>query len=256
VKSLALVLLTCAALAAQTKSILKAQEAPILKHTVVKAYPHDRQAFTQGLFFMDGQLWEGTGLEGRSAIRRIELATGKVVQSHDIGAQYFGEGLAPVGNQLYELTWRNGLMFVYDKDTMKLQRAFRYKGEGWGLTTDGKRLIMSDGSSALHFLDPATLNRLGTIRVTDRGVEIPRLNELEYIKGEIWANVWQSNRIARIDPKTGRVNSWLDLTGILSPLEATGTDVLNGIAYDAKGDRIFVTGKLWPKLFEIKVAAK
>jgi glutamine cyclotransferase len=243
-------------LAAQTKSTLKAQEAPILKHTVVKAYPHDRQAFTQGLFFMDGQLWEGTGLEGRSAIRRIELATGKVVQSHDIGAQYFGEGLAPVGNQLYELTWRNGLMFVYDKDTMKLQRAFRYKGEGWGLTTDGKRLIMSDGSSALHFLDPATLNRLGTIRVTDRGVEIPRLNELEYIKGEIWANVWQSNRIARIDPKTGRVNSWLDLTGILSPLEATGTDVLNGIAYDAKGDRIFVTGKLWPKLFEIKVAAK
>ncbi len=225
-----------------------------MKHTVVKVYPHDRNAFTQGLFFMDGQLWEGTGLEGKSNIRRVELETGKVLQQHDIGQQYFGEGLAPFGDRLYELTWKNGLMFVYDKKTMQLQRAFRYKGEGWGLTTDGKHLIMSDGSSALQFLDPATMNRLGTIRVTDRGVEIPRLNELEYIKGEIWANVWQSNRIARIDPKTGRVNSWLNLTGILSPVEAGGTDVLNGIAYDAKGDRIFVTGKLWPKLFEIKVA--
>jgi glutaminyl-peptide cyclotransferase len=253
VKSIVLILLASSLSFAQTKAASKAQEAPILKHQVVKVYPHDRQAFTQGLFFMDGQLWEGTGLEGRSSIRRVDLATGKVLQNHDIGQQYFGEGLAPVGNQLYELTWKNGLMFVYDKDTMLLQKAFRYKGEGWGLTTDGKRLIMSDGSSKLTFLEPGTLNNLGTIRVTDRGQEIQRLNELEWIKGEIWANVWQSNRIARIDPKTGRVNSWLLLTGILSPLEAEGTDVLNGIAYDAKGDRIFVTGKLWPKLFEIKV---
>ncbi len=238
---------------AQVKAASTPQEAPILKHQVVKVYPHDRQAFTQGLFFMDGQLWEGTGLEGQSNIRRVDLATGRVIQRHDIGLQYFGEGLAPVGDKLYELTWKNGVMFVYDKATMKLEKAFRYKGEGWGLTNDGKRLIMSDGSSKLTFLDPATLNNLGTIRVTDRGQEIQRLNELEWIKGEIWANVWQSNRIARIDPKTGRVNSWLLLTGILSPLEAEGTDVLNGIAYDAKGDRIFVTGKLWPKLFEIKV---
>jgi glutaminyl-peptide cyclotransferase len=255
VKLLALIVIACPLLA-QIKAASKAQEAPILRHTVVKVYPHDRAAFTQGLFFMDGHLWEGTGLEGRSDIRRVELETGKVLQKHDIGQQYFGEGLAAFGNQLFELTWKNGLMFVYDKTTMELKKAFRYKGEGWGLTTDGKQLIMSDGTSALQFLDPATMNKLGTIRVTDRGFEIQRLNELEYIKGEIWANVWQSNRIARIDPKTGRVNSWLDLRGILSPVEAGGTDVLNGIAYDAKGDRIFVTGKFWPKLFEIKVAAR
>jgi glutamine cyclotransferase len=255
VKYLVLFLLTCAVLLAQSKTIPRS-EAPIVKHQVVKAYPHDRGAFTQGLFFMDGQLWEGTGLEGRSTIRRVELTTGKVVQSHAIGAQYFGEGLAPFGNQLFELTWKDGLMFVYDKTSMQLQKAFRYKGEGWGLTTDGKQLIMSDGSSALQFLEPATMNKVATIRVTDRGKEISNLNELEWIKGEIWANIWQTNLIARIDPKTGRVKSFVNLTGLLSPLEATGTDVLNGIAYDAKGDRIFVTGKLWPKLFEIKVAGK
>ena len=253
-KQFALVLTVCATLPAQTKTISR-NEAPIVKHTVVRSYPHDRQAFTQGLFFMEGQLWEGTGLEGRSSIRRVELETGKVLQNHEIGAQYFGEGLAPFGNQLFELTWKDGMMFVYDKTSMKLQKVYRYKGEGWGLTTDGKQLIMSDGSSALTFLDPATMNKVSTIHVTDRGKEVADLNELEWIKGEIWANIWRTNLIARIDPKTGRIKSFVNLTGLLSPLEAGGTDVLNGIAYDAKGDRIFVTGKLWPKLFEIKVPA-
>ena len=252
-KSLVLFLFTCAAITAQTKTASKGPTAPIAQPQVVKAYPHDRGAFTQGLFFMEGQLWEGTGLEGRSSLRRVELETGKVLQKHDIGAQYFGEGLAPFGNQLFELTWKDGLMFVYDKTTFALQKVFRYTGEGWGLTTDGKQMIMSDGSSSLRFLDPKNMTKIATLNVTDGGREVSQLNELEYIKGEIWANVWQTNLIARIDPKTGHVKSWLNLTGILSPLESGGTDVLNGIAYDAKGDRIFVTGKLWPKLFEIKV---
>lgn len=238
---------------AQPKAVKSSLNAPFLKHQVVKAYPHDRAAFTQGLFFMEGQLWEGTGLEGRSNIRRVELETGKVLQTHPIGAQYFGEGLAPFGNQLFELTWKDGLMFVYDKTTFALQKAFRYTGEGWGLTTDGKQMIMSDGSANLQFLDPKNMSKVATVKVKDGDREVSQLNELEYIKGEIWANVWQTNLIARIDPKTGRVKSWLNLTGLLSPLESAGTDVLNGIAYDAKGDRIFVTGKLWPKLFEIKV---
>ena len=254
-KSLNLFLFTCAAIVAQTKTAAKGPAAPIAQPQVVKAYSHDRGAFTQGLFFMEGQLWEGTGLEGRSSIRRVELETGKVLQKHDIGAQYFGEGLAPFGNQLFELTWKDGLMFVYDKTTFALQKVFRYTGEGWGLTTDGKQMIMSDGTSSLRFLDPKNMTKVSTLKVTDGDREVSQLNELEYIKGEIWANVWQTNLIARIDPKTGRVKSWLNLSGILSPLESGGTDVLNGIAYDAKGDRIFVTGKLWPKLFEIKVAA-
>jgi len=253
VRVLTAFLLASALTLAQTKVVNKSAPAPIFKHRVVKAYPHDRTAFTQGLFFMDGQLWEGTGLEGRSSIRRVELVTGKVLQNHAIDTKYFGEGLAPFGDQLFELTWKNGLMLVYDKTTMALQKAFRYNGEGWGLTTDGKQLIMSDGTSALRFLDPVTMNIDHTVRVTDGGIELSQLNELEYIKGEIWANVWQTEGIARIDPKTGKVNSWVSLKGLLSPLERQGTDVLNGIAYDAKGDRIFVTGKLWPKLFEIKV---
>lgn len=233
----------------------KASFAPVLKHTVVKQYPHDRTAFTQGLFYMDGQLWEGTGLNGQSGIRRVDLNTGRVLQVQPIAREYFGEGLAAFGNQLFQLTWKNGLMFAYDKTTFKLQKAYKYPGEGWGLTTDGKQLIMSNGTSALNFMDPAQdMKRVATVRVTDGGKEIPALNELEWIKGEIWANVWLTNRIARIDPKTGRVKSWLELNGILSPMDSQGVDVLNGIAYDAKTDRIFVTGKLWPKLFEIKVS--
>jgi glutamine cyclotransferase len=248
VKSVLVLILSVACACAQNKAL-----APILKHQVVKVYPHDRQAFTQGLFFMDGQLWEGTGLEGRSSIRRVELATGKVLQTRANGNSYFGEGLAPLGDELFQLTWKNGVMFVYDKKTFELKRAFRYSGEGWGLTTDGKQLIQSDGTSALHFLDPKDLHETATVRVTEAGQEIQLLNELEYIRGEIWANVWQTTRIARIDPKTGHVKSWLDLKGLLSPMETAGTDVLNGIAYDAKTGRIFVTGKLWPKLFEIRV---
>lgn len=232
------------------------QGAPVYGYKVVKTYPHDRGAFTQGLQYVDNTLYEGTGLEGRSSIRKVELATGRVIQARQVDAQFFGEGIVVFGDALFELTWKNGVMFVYDKNTFKLIRQYNYAGEGWGLTTDGASLIMSDGTSAIRFLDPKNMHETRRIRVTDNGREIPYLNELEFIKGEIWANVWQTNRIARIDPRTGRVNSYLNLTNILSVMEAQGTDVLNGIAYDAKTDRIFVTGKLWPKIIEIKVGEK
>ncbi|MEP6963678.1 MAG: glutaminyl-peptide cyclotransferase, partial [Acidobacteriota bacterium] len=227
----------------------------VFGYQVVKTYPHDRAAFTQGLLFVDGQLYESTGLNGKSSIRRVELDTGRVAQIQTVPQQYFGEGLAAVGDKLVELTWQSGVGFVYDRKSFKMEKIFPYRGEGWGLTTDGRRVILSDGTENLRFFDPATLKETGSVIVTDNGRPIKELNELEYIKGEVWANVWQTNRIARINPQTGRVTSWINLTGILSVMEAQGTDVLNGIAYDAQGDRIFITGKLWPKLFEIRVVA-
>ncbi len=244
-----LVLVLCAGLVAQTPT-------PVYGYKVVQQYPHDRGAFTQGLLYLDGVLYEGTGLQGRSSIRKVELATGKVLQQRNIEPQYFGEGLASFGDQLFELTWQHGVMFVYDRATFKPLKTFTYQGEGWGLTTDGTSLVMSDGTSAIRFLDPKTGREIRRIRVTDNGSDVADLNELEFIKGEIWANVWQTNRIARINPRTGKVTAWLNLNGILSVMESAGTDVLNGIAYDAKTDRIWVTGKLWPKIFEIKVGAK
>ena len=248
-KLVALVLALSVGLAAQTPT-------PVYGYKVVKIYPHDRGAFTQGLQYVDGAFYEGTGLNGRSSIRRVELATGKVLQQRDVERQYFGEGVAVVGKELFELTWQSGVMFVYDRTTFAPLKTFHYAGEGWGLTTDGTSLIMSDGTAAIRFLDPKTGNETRRIRVMDGGRELLNLNELELIKGEIWANVWQTNRIARIDPRSGKVNSYLDLNGILSVMESGGTDVLNGIAYDAKAARIFVTGKLWPKIFEIQVGSK
>ena len=230
--------------------------APVYGYKVVKTYPHDRGAFTQGLQYTDGIFYEGTGLNGRSSIRKVEQNTGKVLQQRNVDRQYFGEGIVTVGNELFELTWQNGVMFVYDKASFNVLRTSSYQGEGWGLTSDGTSLIMSDGTSAIRFLDPKTGRETRRIKVTDGASEVVELNELEYIKGEIWANIWQTNRIARIDPKTGKVNSYLDLNGILSVMESAGTDVLNGIAYDAKTDRIWVTGKLWPKIFEIQVGAR
>ena len=232
--------------------------APVHGFKVVRSYPHDPQAFTQGLEFVDGVLYESTGMNGRSGIRKVNLATGEVLQVQPLDAAYFGEGITVWKNRIVQLTWQSGLGFVYDRQTLQQQRTFKYTGEGWGLTHDGTRLIMSDGSDSgtLRLIDPETLRQTGTLMVKDGGRPVPRLNELEYVKGEIFANVWQSERVAVISPSTGRVTAWIDLHGLLDPREKAGVDVLNGIAYDAKGDRLFVTGKLWPRIFEIQVVRR
>jgi glutaminyl-peptide cyclotransferase len=227
--------------------------APVAGYRVVHVFPHDPQAFTQGLEYVDGVLYEGTGLNGRSTIRKVRLENGEVLQVQKVDDQYFGEGITVWRNTLFELTWQSGVGLIYDRASLTRTGTFTYRGEGWGLTHDGSRLIMSDGTAALRFLDPATQKETGRIEVRDGAAPVASLNELEYVKGEILANVWQSNRIARIAPATGRVIGWIDLAGLLSPADAHGVDVLNGIAYDAAGDRLFVTGKLWPKLFEIRV---
>jgi glutaminyl-peptide cyclotransferase len=231
-----------------------AQETPVYGYEVVHTYPHDQFAFTQGLFYLDGFLYEGTGLNARSSIRKVRLETGEVIQKRDVPEEYFGEGIVNWNGRLLELTWKNQLGFTYDLQSFSPQKQFQYPGEGWGLTQDGKRIIMSDGSEQLRFWDPNTLRETGRITVTDQGRPVRNLNELEWVKGEIYANIWQTDRIARIDPNTGKVTGWIDLRGILSPADRMGdVDVLNGIAYDAKSDRLFVTGKLWPKLFEIRL---
>jgi glutaminyl-peptide cyclotransferase len=227
--------------------------APVSTYKVVRSYPHDRQAFTQGLVYLDGVLYEGTGLKGQSGIRKVQLETGQVLQHRALDPKYFGEGIAVWGKTVVQLTWQSEVGFVYDLGTFAPQKTFGYRGEGWGLTHDGKRLIMSDGSPDLRFLDPQTFAEAGRLTVRDGGAPVEDLNELEYVRGEIFANVWQKHRIARISLKTGRVTGWIDLSGLLSPAESAGVDVLNGIAYDPAGDRLFVTGKLWPRLFEIKI---
>ena len=228
---------------------------PVYRYAVVRTFPHDRDAFTQGLQFLDGFLYEGTGLNGRSSIRKVKLETGEVVQRRDVPAQYFGEGIVVWQSELFELTWQSGVAFIYDRATFAPRRSVKYQGEGWGLTHDGASLIMSDGSDSLRFLDPATFDERRRLKVTAAGVPLRALNELEYVKGEIFANVWQTDYIARIDPKTGRVTGWVDLQGLLPARDRASTDVLNGIAYDAAGDRLFITGKLWPRLFEITLTA-
>ena len=223
-------------------------------YQVVNSYPHDRQAFTQGLVFYKGELYESTGLNGQSTVRRVELVTGKVLQRIDLPSQYFGEGLALLNDQLFQLTWQNNTGFVYDRATLKQLRTFEYPMQGWGITHDGQRLMISDGTATIRFYDPTTLTETGQIQVTQAGRPIVMLNELEYVGGEIYANIWQTNLIARIEPTTGHVVGWIDLSGLLKPEDMQQpVDVLNGIAYDAEADRLFVTGKLWPKLFEIKV---
>lgn len=249
-RRVALVFLTVALLA-QTKA-----STAVYGYQVVNRLPHDRGAFTEGLFVLDGDFYESTGLEGKSYVRRVEIATGRVKQQYNVPSQYFGEGIVAFGKQLFQLTYKTEVAFVYDRSTLQLLKTYKYKGEGWGMTTDGKRLIMSDGTAQLRFLDPATFKELGRLSVTDAGRPIDQLNELEWIKGEIWANIWMTQKIARINPQTGRVNSWVDMSGILSVMETAGTDVMNGIAYDAKTDRVFVTGKWWPRVFEVKVGAK
>jgi glutamine cyclotransferase len=220
---------------------------------VVRSYPHDPQAFTQGLVYLDGVLYEGTGLNGRSSLRKVRLENGEVLQLQKLEERYFGEGIAVVGPAIVQLTWQSGVGFVYDRNTFQRTRTFNYQGEGWGLTYDGTRLVMSDGTATLRFLDPTTLKETGRLLVRDGARPVEKLNELEIVKGEIFANIWGSDRIARISPKTGAVTGWINLAGLLDPRDAAGTDVLNGIAYDAAKDRLFVTGKLWPKLFEIRL---
>lgn len=229
---------------------------PRFGYAVARVLPHDRDAFTQGLQFVDGALYEGTGLNGRSSVRKVELETGKVVQRRDVPAAYFGEGIARLKDELFQLTWQSGVAFVYDARTFEPTRQLRYIGEGWGLTTDGTNLIMSDGTDALRVLDPQTFAERRRVRVTANGVAVERLNELEWMKGDVLANIWQTDEVARIDLATGKVRAWIDLRGLLTPREREATDVLNGIAYDAAGDRLFVTGKLWPKLFEITLVPR
>ncbi len=229
---------------------------PVFGYEVVREYPHDPQAFTQGLFFHDGFLYESTGLRGESTLRRVELESGEVLEERRLLPQFFGEGAALAGDFIYQLTWESGIGFVYTRDGFRLVREFRYPGEGWGLTFDGEHLVMSDGSDSLRFLDPNTLRQMRKLNVTVQGERLPQLNELEWIDGEIWANIWTQDRIARIDPDTGEVTAFVDLTGILPrsfALRYPEMDVLNGIAWDSDGDRLFVTGKKWPKLFEIEL---
>jgi len=231
--------------------------APVSGYSVTHAYPHDPHAFTQGIEYRDGVLYEGTGLNGQSMLRRVELATGKVLQQIAVPPEHFGEGITTWGETILQLTWQSQLGFVYDRSTFRQLRTFRYTGEGWGLTHNATELIMSDGGASLRFFDPKTLMETRRLLVTDAGIVIRDLNELEWVNGEIYANVWQTNFIARISPASGRVLGWIDLTGLLSPEEQRGgADVLNGIAYDAGGRRLFVTGKLWPKLFEIRIVPR
>ena len=229
---------------------------PTYGYTVVRSFPHDRDSFTQGLIVRDGAFYEGTGRNGHSGIRKVKLETGEVLQAKPLGAEYFGEGITEWKGSIIQLTWQSEIGFVYDQKTFEQTRTWSYRGEGWGLTHDGTRIIMSDGSAALRFLDPATLKETGRITVREGTRPVPALNELEYVKGEIYANVWQTDRIARISPVDGRVTGWIDLTGLLPASERRGVDVLNGIAYDAAADRLFVTGKLWPRIFEIKLVKR
>lgn len=229
---------------------------PVSTYRVVNVFAHDPAAFTQGLVYQDGIFYEGTGLRGQSTLRKVDPATGQVLQGSRLPDQYFGEGIAVLGQRLYQLTWQENTGLIYDRDSFELLGTWSYAGEGWGLTSDGQRLIMSDGSHELRFLDPATLAELGRVAVLDdAGAPVVRLNELEWVQGEVWANVWQTDRIARIDPASGRLLGWIDLTGLLSEADRAGqgVDVLNGIAYDAAAGRLFVTGKRWPKLFEIEL---
>ncbi len=229
---------------------------PIYGYQIVRVYPHDPKAFTQGLQYVKGALYEGTGQVGHSSIRKVELTSGKVVQHRELPAPHFGEGITVWKNDLIELTWQTHVAFVYDRATFEPKKQFSYPGEGWGLTQDATRLIMSDGSDELRILDPVTFVERRRIKVTAVGAPLRNLNELEYVKGEIFANVWQTDYVACIAPDTGKVSAYIDLRGLLTPAERATTDVLNGIAYDAAQDRLFVTGKWWPKLFEIRVVKR
>jgi glutaminyl-peptide cyclotransferase len=245
-----------ASIAPLPPTVASSQPAPVARYTyeIIRTFPHDRAAFTQGLVFRNGGFVESTGLNGRSTLREVDLETGRVSKQVAVPAEFFAEGLAVLGAQAFQLTWRSGQGFVYDVDTFRLERKFTYTGEGWGLTTDGRVLIMSDGTNRLRFFDPATLRETRSVAIFAEGKPVDQLNELEWINGEIFANVWQTDTIVRIDPATGQVRGTIDFSGLLDAADRRpDTDVLNGIAYDAASDRLFITGKLWPKVFEVRV---
>ncbi len=228
--------------------------APVVGYRIVNTYPHDPSAFTQGLVFANDVLYEGTGLRGQSSLRKVDLKTGTILQVRQLPVRFFGEGITVYGNRVIQLTWRAKVGFVYHKQTFQLLDTFNYSTEGWGITHDGRSLIISDGTSTLYLLDPQTFREVGRLEVHTRDGPVSRLNELEYVQGEIYANIWKTDRIARISPQTGEVAGWIDLERLLKPEDRyRRIDVLNGIAYDVKNDRLFVTGKLWPKLFEIEL---
>ena len=223
--------------------------------SVVKTYPHDQNAFTEGLFFTDGYIYESTGLNGASKLRRVDLASGQVLQEIALPDEFFGEGIALVNDTIIQLTWQSHIGFVYDKNSFALLGNFSYPTEGWGLTFDGKRLIMSDGSGSLLFLDPVTFQQVGQVQVCDRNAVVSNLNELEYVNGDVYANIFEQQKIAIINPETGQVKAWIDLSGLQVSAGFYGEKMLNGIAYDAKDNRLFVTGKDWAQLYEIKLVA-
>ena len=245
----------CAAVFVAFKLHIRNPDAPTFwRYKVINTFPHDRQAFTQGLVFEDGVLFEGTGLPGRSQLRKVEMQTGDVLQQHNLPDEFFGEGVTIFGDRIIQLTFQSNVGFVYDKSSFELLRQFHYSTEGWGLTHDGKQLIMSDGTPMLYFLDPETFDQVNRTMVFDQDKPVWGLNELEYVEGRIYANVWPTDRIVQIEPGTGKVVGWIDMKGLLSPQDRNGSeDVLNGIAYDPAGRRLFVTGKFWSKLFEVKL---
>jgi glutaminyl-peptide cyclotransferase len=231
-----------------------AAQTPEYGYQVIQTYPHDPNAFTEGLEYRAGFLYESTGLKGRSWLRKEKLETGQVLQQIDLDPEYFGEGITIINQQIIRLTWQSNIGFVYNQQSFHQLRSFNYPGEGWALTNDGQNIYMDDGTAQIRVWDPVTLQEKRRITVRDHGQPILNLNELEWVRGEIYANIWQTDRIARISPMDGRVLGWIDLTGLLPPSDHTEEGaVLNGIAYDVLGNRLFVTGKLWPKLFQIKL---
>jgi glutamine cyclotransferase len=245
-----------AAVAATTPTQIDPHGTPVYTYEIVHTYPHDTSAFTEGLVYLNGELLESTGLKGQSSLRRVDLTTGRVLQRFDVAPEYFAEGLTVIRGKAYQLTWESHVGFVYDLNTFRANVQFNYTGEGWGLTTDGFSLIMSDGTDQIRFLDPATFTERRRITVLNAGNPLDQVNELEYVNGVIYANVWKTDDIVEIDPQTGNVKGIVDFSGLLTPIERAQSDVLNGIAYDSVSNRLFVTGKLWPKLFEVRLKAK
>jgi glutamine cyclotransferase len=242
---------------AQPDAKASMEEVPVYTYKVVNSWPHHTGSFTQGLVFHDGYMYESTGQYGSSVLCRIELESGKIKKKVELDKEYFAEGMTIFGDKVYQLTWQSQRGFVYELKNFKRVVEFTYEGEGWGLTNDGQSLIMSDGTHKLRFLDPRTFRVLRTLEVYDHGQPLMQLNELEYVKGEIYANIWHSEKIVRIDPASGKILAWIDLTGLRKPEDGEHTDnVLNGIAYDEKTDRLFVTGKRWTRVYEIQLIKK